>query len=236
MWSFTSAGGRITCLSQRREKGTGAACTELDSGSEPVDNLHESLLWAGETDHGMLRAAGNGASNGVRDWRSRQAPPVPIVVRILGLIQPRNQECLRAGEDHAVLQEAPPVLSVFLMERELLLCPFLSSIAVSPHLSPSVPHPCIWGGGALSHTLWKDGSSASLLPSSPGWGKCSSSLRVLGCRLPPPYRYRITGISLSVLKQIDPSEQKTLANLPWIVEPGQDNKRGINTKYETTIF
>ncbi|XP_055970288.1 ankyrin repeat and sterile alpha motif domain-containing protein 1B isoform X10 [Sorex fumeus] len=35
---------------------------------------------------------------------------------------------------------------------------------------------------------------------------------------------------------IDPSEQKTLANLPWIVEPGQENKRGINTKYETTIF
>nr|XP_045008304.1 ankyrin repeat and sterile alpha motif domain-containing protein 1B isoform X24 [Jaculus jaculus] len=35
---------------------------------------------------------------------------------------------------------------------------------------------------------------------------------------------------------IDPSEQKTLANLPWIVEPGQETKRGINTKYETTIF
>ncbi|RLW06334.1 hypothetical protein DV515_00004619, partial [Chloebia gouldiae] len=28
---------------------------------------------------------------------------------------------------------------------------------------------------------------------------------------------------------IDPSEQKTLANLPWIVEPGQEAKRGINT-------
>lgn len=51
-----------------------------------------------------------------------------------------------------------------------------------------------------------------------------------------PYRYRITGISLSLSKQIDPSEQKTLANLPWIVEPGQEAKRGINTKYETTIF
>ncbi|XP_075584215.1 ankyrin repeat and sterile alpha motif domain-containing protein 1B isoform X17 [Pelecanus crispus] len=35
---------------------------------------------------------------------------------------------------------------------------------------------------------------------------------------------------------IDPAEQKTLANLPWIVEPGQEAKRGINTKYETTIF
>lgn len=39
-----------------------------------------------------------------------------------------------------------------------------------------------------------------------------------------------------VSKQIDPTEQKTLANLPWIVEPGQEAKRGINTKYETTIF
>ncbi|XP_025019576.1 ankyrin repeat and sterile alpha motif domain-containing protein 1B isoform X7 [Python bivittatus] len=35
---------------------------------------------------------------------------------------------------------------------------------------------------------------------------------------------------------IDPTEQKTLTNLPWIVEPGQEAKRGINTKYETTIF
>lgn len=59
---------------------------------------------------------------------------------------------------------------------------------------------------------------------------------VLGCMPEPPYRYHITGISLSLLKQIDPSEQKTLANLPWIVEPGQEAKRGINTKYETTIF
>ncbi|GAB1295487.1 Ankyrin repeat and sterile alpha motif domain-containing protein 1B [Apodemus speciosus] len=39
-----------------------------------------------------------------------------------------------------------------------------------------------------------------------------------------------------LLEGIDPSEQKTLANLPWIVEPGQEAKRGINTKYETTIF
>lgn len=58
----------------------------------------------------------------------------------------------------------------------------------------------------------------------------------LGCVPAPLYRYQITGISLSLLKQIDPSEQKTLANLPWIVEPGQEAKRGINTKYETTIF
>lgn len=56
------------------------------------------------------------------------------------------------------------------------------------------------------------------------------------CRARAPAHCRITGISLSVLKQIDPSEQKTLANLPWIVEPGQEAKRGINTKYETTIF
>ncbi|XP_072001566.1 ankyrin repeat and sterile alpha motif domain-containing protein 1B isoform X6 [Engystomops pustulosus] len=35
---------------------------------------------------------------------------------------------------------------------------------------------------------------------------------------------------------IDQPDQKTLANLPWIVEPGQETKRGISTKYETTIF
>ncbi|XP_059258266.1 ankyrin repeat and sterile alpha motif domain-containing protein 1B isoform X8 [Mustela nigripes] len=43
-------------------------------------------------------------------------------------------------------------------------------------------------------------------------------------------------VSIRKSVQIDPSEQKTLANLPWIVEPGQEAKRGINTKYETTIF
>uniref|UniRef100_A0AAZ3NLT8 Ankyrin repeat and sterile alpha motif domain-containing protein 1B n=2 Tax=Oncorhynchus TaxID=8016 RepID=A0AAZ3NLT8_ONCTS len=31
-------------------------------------------------------------------------------------------------------------------------------------------------------------------------------------------------------------EQKGHANVPWIVEPGQEAKRGANTKYETTIF
>nr|XP_008109027.1 PREDICTED: ankyrin repeat and sterile alpha motif domain-containing protein 1B isoform X2 [Anolis carolinensis] len=31
---------------------------------------------------------------------------------------------------------------------------------------------------------------------------------------------------------IDPTEQKTLANLPWIVEPGQEAKRGINTNID----
>ncbi|XP_075810394.1 ankyrin repeat and sterile alpha motif domain-containing protein 1B isoform X16 [Microtus pennsylvanicus] len=42
---------------------------------------------------------------------------------------------------------------------------------------------------------------------------------------------------VSIRKSVmDPSEQKTLANLPWIVEPGQEAKRAINTKYETTIF
>ncbi|XP_041443927.1 ankyrin repeat and sterile alpha motif domain-containing protein 1B isoform X2 [Xenopus laevis] len=35
---------------------------------------------------------------------------------------------------------------------------------------------------------------------------------------------------------IDHPDQKTLSNLPWIVEPGQETKRGISTKYETTIF
>ncbi|XP_075584198.1 ankyrin repeat and sterile alpha motif domain-containing protein 1B isoform X2 [Pelecanus crispus] len=43
-------------------------------------------------------------------------------------------------------------------------------------------------------------------------------------------------VSIRKSVQIDPAEQKTLANLPWIVEPGQEAKRGINTKYETTIF
>ncbi|XP_058046579.1 ankyrin repeat and sterile alpha motif domain-containing protein 1B isoform X7 [Ahaetulla prasina] len=43
-------------------------------------------------------------------------------------------------------------------------------------------------------------------------------------------------VSIRKSVQIDPTEQKTLANLPWIVEPGQEAKRGINTKYETTIF
>uniref|UniRef100_A0A9J8CTW6 Ankyrin repeat and sterile alpha motif domain containing 1B n=1 Tax=Cyprinus carpio carpio TaxID=630221 RepID=A0A9J8CTW6_CYPCA len=31
-------------------------------------------------------------------------------------------------------------------------------------------------------------------------------------------------------------DQKGHANVPWIVEPGQEAKRGANTKYETTIF
>ncbi|XP_039209967.1 ankyrin repeat and sterile alpha motif domain-containing protein 1B isoform X5 [Crotalus tigris] len=43
-------------------------------------------------------------------------------------------------------------------------------------------------------------------------------------------------VSIRKSMQIDPTEQKTLTNLPWIVEPGQEAKRGINTKYETTIF
>ncbi|KAJ3612685.1 hypothetical protein NHX12_020950, partial [Muraenolepis orangiensis] len=31
-------------------------------------------------------------------------------------------------------------------------------------------------------------------------------------------------------------DQKGHANVPWIVEPSQEAKRGVNTKYETTIF
>ncbi|KAG5830643.1 ankyrin repeat and sterile alpha motif domain-containing protein 1B-like isoform X1 [Anguilla anguilla] len=31
-------------------------------------------------------------------------------------------------------------------------------------------------------------------------------------------------------------DQKGHANVPWILEPGQEAKRGVNTKYETTIF
>uniref|UniRef100_A0A8C4X8Q1 Ankyrin repeat and sterile alpha motif domain containing 1B n=1 Tax=Erpetoichthys calabaricus TaxID=27687 RepID=A0A8C4X8Q1_ERPCA len=45
-------------------------------------------------------------------------------------------------------------------------------------------------------------------------------------------------VSIRKSVQIDPPamEQKGHANVPWIVEPGQEAKRGINTKYETTIF
>ncbi|MBN3321951.1 ANS1B protein, partial [Atractosteus spatula] len=44
-----------------------------------------------------------------------------------------------------------------------------------------------------------------------------------------------TSVVLHCIEQ--PSmEQKGHANVPWIVEPGQEAKRGINTKYETTIF
>uniref|UniRef100_A0AAZ3QQU4 Ankyrin repeat and sterile alpha motif domain-containing protein 1B n=1 Tax=Oncorhynchus tshawytscha TaxID=74940 RepID=A0AAZ3QQU4_ONCTS len=39
------------------------------------------------------------------------------------------------------------------------------------------------------------------------------------------------------IRKSQPSmEQKGHANVPWIVEPGQEAKRGANTKYETTIF
>uniref|UniRef100_A0A8C9VXK4 Ankyrin repeat and sterile alpha motif domain containing 1B n=1 Tax=Scleropages formosus TaxID=113540 RepID=A0A8C9VXK4_SCLFO len=48
---------------------------------------------------------------------------------------------------------------------------------------------------------------------------------------PPPSRL------LHPHKMEQPSmEQKAHANVPWIVEPGQEAKRGVNTKYETTIF
>uniref|UniRef100_A0A4W3IXA6 Ankyrin repeat and sterile alpha motif domain containing 1B n=1 Tax=Callorhinchus milii TaxID=7868 RepID=A0A4W3IXA6_CALMI len=42
----------------------------------------------------------------------------------------------------------------------------------------------------------------------------------------------------SIRKSIDQPlmEQKTHTNVPWIVEPGQESKRVMNTKYETTIF
>lgn len=45
-------------------------------------------------------------------------------------------------------------------------------------------------------------------------------------------------VNPSCLPQMDqPSmDQKGHANVPWIVEPGQEAKRGVNTKYETTIF
>uniref|UniRef100_A0A672QIQ6 Ankyrin repeat and sterile alpha motif domain containing 1B n=1 Tax=Sinocyclocheilus grahami TaxID=75366 RepID=A0A672QIQ6_SINGR len=39
------------------------------------------------------------------------------------------------------------------------------------------------------------------------------------------------------IRKSQPSmDQKGHANVPWIVEPGQEAKRGANTKYETTIF
>uniref|UniRef100_A0A3B4Z765 Ankyrin repeat and sterile alpha motif domain containing 1B n=1 Tax=Stegastes partitus TaxID=144197 RepID=A0A3B4Z765_9TELE len=39
------------------------------------------------------------------------------------------------------------------------------------------------------------------------------------------------------IRKSQPSmDQKGHANVPWIVEPGQEAKRGVNTKYETTIF
>lgn len=42
---------------------------------------------------------------------------------------------------------------------------------------------------------------------------------------------------LSLCQMEQPSmDQKGHANVPWIVEPGQEAKRGVNTKYETTIF
>uniref|UniRef100_A0AAY4D1P1 Ankyrin repeat and sterile alpha motif domain-containing protein 1B n=1 Tax=Denticeps clupeoides TaxID=299321 RepID=A0AAY4D1P1_9TELE len=42
---------------------------------------------------------------------------------------------------------------------------------------------------------------------------------------------------VNIRKSVSPSmDQKGHANVPWIVEPGQEAKRGVNTKYETTIF
>ncbi|TRY57852.1 hypothetical protein DNTS_017651 [Danionella cerebrum] len=47
----------------------------------------------------------------------------------------------------------------------------------------------------------------------------------------------LTFVNLHVSKMEQPSmDQKGHANVPWIVEPGQEAKRGANTKYETTIF
>lgn len=44
-------------------------------------------------------------------------------------------------------------------------------------------------------------------------------------------------LRLSLCQMEQPSmDQKGHANVPWIVEPGQEAKRGVNTKYETTIF
>lgn len=115
----------------------------------------------------------------------------------------------------------------------------------------SAPHRCAFESTFIHHPcssalrtvcmhkcVSKEQTTHSHIPTSlrSHQGVVSVSEQCEDARLHPRNRYRITGISLSVLKQIDPSEQKTLANLPWIVEPGQEAKRGINTKYETTIF
>uniref|UniRef100_A0A8C5N8N4 Ankyrin repeat and sterile alpha motif domain-containing protein 1B n=1 Tax=Gouania willdenowi TaxID=441366 RepID=A0A8C5N8N4_GOUWI len=41
---------------------------------------------------------------------------------------------------------------------------------------------------------------------------------------------------INIRKSQPSMDQKGHANVPWIVEPGQEAKRGVNTKYETTIF
>uniref|UniRef100_A0A8C4ZAM8 Ankyrin repeat and sterile alpha motif domain-containing protein 1B n=1 Tax=Gadus morhua TaxID=8049 RepID=A0A8C4ZAM8_GADMO len=42
---------------------------------------------------------------------------------------------------------------------------------------------------------------------------------------------------VNIRKMEQPSmDQKAHANVPWILEPSQEAKRGVNTKYETTIF
>uniref|UniRef100_A0A8C6KPU0 Ankyrin repeat and sterile alpha motif domain containing 1B n=1 Tax=Nothobranchius furzeri TaxID=105023 RepID=A0A8C6KPU0_NOTFU len=53
--------------------------------------------------------------------------------------------------------------------------------------------------------------------------------------LPPPRLFHLPYKAQLQMEQ--PSmDQKGHANVPWIVEPGQEAKRGVNTKYETTIF
>ncbi|KAF7229242.1 transcript variant X1, partial [Nothobranchius furzeri] len=52
--------------------------------------------------------------------------------------------------------------------------------------------------------------------------------------LPPPRLFHLPYKAQLQMEQ--PSmDQKGHANVPWIVEPGQEAKRGVNTKYETTI-
>lgn len=84
----------------------------------------------------------------------------------------------------------------------------LSSISPSP-LSPSLPH-----SASLSNPSFFLISLSSLPP--------LSDLLSRSCLLP---------------QMEQPSmDQKGHGNVPWIVEPGQEAKRGVNTKYETTIF
>ena len=160
---------------------------------------------------------------------------------------------LRAGEDIAWLTSSRK--SPCLAARgqwpswcpQSALFPFKSHFSVkcscvrSPPVCLQEQGPCLTHCPPLSAVPWtrflcskRDQKNQQMTHPPASWSLDFQA--VLGCMHALPSSYRITGISLSVLKQIDPSEQKTLANLPWIVEPGQEAKRGINTKYETTIF
>lgn len=135
--------------------------------------------------------------------------------------------------------ECPLPFQISLLSK-VFLYPLPTCVPSRARAMPQSPSPsptlCLEHGSYAVNVIrrtnkWLTHQHPEVLPG------CNADFQaVLECIRALLSRYRITGISLSVLKQIDPSEQKTLANLPWIVEPGQEAKRGINTKYETTIF